>query len=223
MKTCAIITAAGQGKRMGRPKQFIKLGAKSLLERTLSVFERSEAINGIILVVNPEDIRKTKKFRMRKLVKVVAGGKERQDSVYNGLKALPEDAEMVVIHDGARPFVTAEIIKRAVTEAKTYKAVLVGVPVTDTIKRVIGGRLMVSGTVDRSQLWAAQTPQVFKKNVIFKAYAHGRKEPATDDAMLVEKMGIPVKMVMGSYENIKITTVEDLKIAEALLSRSAAS
>jgi 2-C-methyl-D-erythritol 4-phosphate cytidylyltransferase len=215
MKTVAIITAAGYGKRMGRPKQFIEIAGKPILEWTLSVFENAKIIDEIILVVNKEEVARAKKFKFSKLKQVVAGGKERQDSVYAGLKALPEDAGMVVIHDGARPFVSSEIIENAVAEAKECGVVVVGVPVTDTIKAVDRQRLTVNNTLNREELWAAQTPQVFKREVILRAYEKGKdKQRVTDDAMLVEKIGIPVKMVMGSYRNIKITTPEDLKIAQ---------
>ncbi|MFH1347120.1 MAG: 2-C-methyl-D-erythritol 4-phosphate cytidylyltransferase [Candidatus Margulisiibacteriota bacterium] len=218
MKTVAIITAAGYGKRMGQPKQFLELGGKPVLEQTISVFDRTKVIDEIVLVVNPEDVERAKKFKYAKLKKVVGGGKERQDSVYNGLKALPEDVEIVAIHDGARPFVTSEIIEKAIEETKRSGAVVVGVPVKDTIKSVAGDKLQVTDTLNRNELWAAQTPQVFKKDIILKAFhdAQGKHE-VTDDAMLVEKLGIPVKMVMGLYQNIKITTPDDLIIAEGII------
>ncbi|KPJ69568.1 hypothetical protein AMJ44_03370 [candidate division WOR-1 bacterium DG_54_3] len=218
MKTVAIITAAGYGKRMGQPKQFIQIAGKPILEWTLSVFEKEKIIDEIILVVNEEDLARVKKFKFSKLKQVVAGGKERQDSVYEGLKVLSEDTEMVAIHDGARPLVTPEIIQRAVAEAKEFGAVVVGVPIKDTIKSVTSNQFTVTSTLNRDELWAAQTPQVFKKEIIVKAYQEGSgKYQVTDDAMLVEKSGIPVKMVMGSYLNVKITKLEDLKIAEGIM------
>ncbi len=218
MKTVAIITAAGYGKRMGRPKQFIQIGGKSVLEWTLSVFENAKIVDEMILVVNKEDVEQAKKFKFLKLKQVVAGGKERQDSVFEGLKVLPEDAEIVAIHDGVRPFVSAEIIEKAVAEAKECGAVVVGIPVNDTIKSVNHQKLTVINTLNREELWAAQTPQVFKKEIILQAYKKGKeKHRVTDDARLVEKLGIPVKMIMGSYQNIKITSPEDLKIAEGIL------
>jgi len=225
MKTVAIITAAGFGKRMGKPKQFLEIGGKPILELTLSIFEQTKAIDEIILVVNEEDVPRAKKFKFAKLKKVVSGGKERQDSVYNGLKVLPDDAEIVAIHDGARPFVSSEIIEQAIEEARRSGAVVVGVPVKDTVKSInnepalpAGRQLTINKTLDRKKLWQAQTPQVFKKEVILKAFEQGyNKFNVTDDAMLVEKMGVPVKMVMGSYQNIKITTPGDLKFAAAIL------
>ena len=225
MKTVAIITAAGSGKRMGEPKQFLKIGGKPMLLRTISVFEKSGAIDEIIVVVNKEEIEKVNKLKSKKIKQIIAGGKERQDSVFNGLSALPDDAEIVAIHDGARPFVTEEIIEEAVEEAKTSGAAVAGVPLKDTIKEIKNDKLkMTNGghiilkTINRESLWAAQTPQVFRKEIILKAYAQGKdKYQATDDAMLVEKMGEKVKMVMGSYQNLKITTPEDLIIAEGIL------
>jgi 2-C-methyl-D-erythritol 4-phosphate cytidylyltransferase len=247
MKAVVIITAAGYGKRMGKPKQFLEIAGKSMLERTISVFENTEVISEIILVVNREDIERAKKIKFSKLKQIVAGGKERQDSVFNGLKALPDDAKIVAIHDGARPFITIKIIEKAVEEAQKSGAAVVGVPVKDTIKEIKNdksfdralrpaqgsteqsrgaqdklqmtndGRIVFK-TIDRESLWAAQTPQVFKKEIILKAYEQGKdKYQVTDDSMLVEKMGVEVKMVMGSYQNLKITTPEDLKIAEGIL------
>jgi len=211
MKTVAIITAAGHGKRMGRPKQFIEIGGKPMLEWTLAAFEKAKTIDEIILVVNKEDIPKGKKFKFSKLKKVVAGGEERQVSVANGLEALPADAEIIAVHDGARPFISAEIIESTVNEAKRSGAAVVGVPIKDTVKKATSDERRVTETIDRSELWAAQTPQVFRKDIILKAYQNSEK--VTDDSMLVEKTGQPVTMVMGSYQNIKVTTPEDLEIA----------
>ncbi len=218
MKTVAIITAAGYGKRMGQPKQFIELAGKSILERTLLAFDNCKLIDSIILVVNQEDVERATELTVKKLKQVVAGGKERQDSVNNGLKVLPEEAEIIVIHDGVRPFVTTEIIENSIKEAEKEGAVVVGVPVKDTVKQMSNDGAIIERTLNRKRLWAAQTPQVFKKELILKAYAEGNKNyQVTDDAMLVEKLGSPVKMVMGSYRNIKITTPEDLVIARAFL------
>jgi len=210
MTTVAIITAAGQGKRMGRPKQFLELDGQTILELTLAVFDRTKCIDSIILVVNQEDIERTRDFKFSKLIKVVAGGAERQDSVRAGLAVLPNDCSLVAIHDGARPFITSEIIESAVKEAEKSGAVVVSVPVKDTIRTT-------EKTLKRDELWAVQTPQVFKKELILEAFEKYGSKPVTDDAMLVEKLGRPVKMVMGSYSNIKITTPEDLIIAQAIL------
>ncbi len=222
MKTVAIITAAGYGKRMGRPKQFLEIGGKPMLLRTLAVFERTRVIDGIILVVNEEDIERAREFDIPKLKKVTAGGEKRKDSVYEGLKALPPSVEIVVIHDGARPFISPEIIEAAVAEARASGAAVVGVPLGDTIKFVDKQSLRIVKTLNRDELWSAQTPQVFKMDIIIRAYEQGWAEhEVTDDAMLVEKMGVPIKMVMGSPLNIKITSPDDLKIAEGILNKGA--
>ena len=187
---------------------------------TLSVFQKTKSVRGIILVVNAGDIKKLKNFRFSKIIKVVAGGEERQDSVYNGLKALPEEADLVIIHDGARPFVTPVIIEAAIRQARKRGATVVGVPVKDTIKRVKPKSLTVNKTVDRDEIWVAQTPQVFKKDLIMLAYQKYGREKVTDDAMLVEKLGKPVEMLMGSYLNLKVTSPDDLVLAEAILSKN---
>lgn len=220
-KTVAIITAGGRGKRMGRPKQFLKIGGRPMLEITLRVFDRCQAIDGIVLVVAKEDLSKAKRLQSKKLIGVVAGGPERHDSVWNGLQAVPADADLIAIHDGARPFVTAKVIEEAVSEAAKCGAVVVGVPIKDTVKKVESRTLNVGGTADRNCLWAAQTPQVFKREIILRAYqSRGRVKNITDDAMLVENLGIPVKMVLGSYANLKITTPEDLVLAKGAMNVS---
>jgi 2-C-methyl-D-erythritol 4-phosphate cytidylyltransferase len=210
MKVAVIIAAGGSGKRMGRPKQFLPLAGKAVVEWTIEVFRKIKVVGQIVLAVPEDDLERAKNLG----VTVVAGGEERGDSVKNGLKAVAFDTDIVMIHDGARPLITPDIIEKAISEAKEYGAAIVGVPVKDTIKRV-GDDLIIKDTVDRQALWSAQTPQVFKYEIITRAYA--KKGSATDDAKLVEDLGIKVKMVMGSYENIKITTPEDLIVAEAIL------
>ena len=210
MKVAVIIAAGGSGKRMGRPKQFLPLAGKAVVEWTIEVFRKIKVVGQIVLAVPEDDLERAKNLG----VTVVAGGEERGDSVKNGLKAVAPDTDIVIIHDGARPLITPDIIEKAISEAKEHGAAVVGVPAKDTIKRV-GDDLMIKETVDRQALWQAQTPQVFKYEIITRAYA--KKGSATDDAKLVEDLGIKVKMVMGSYENIKITTPEDLIVAEAIL------
>ena len=146
------------------------------------------------------------------------GGQTRQDSVYNGLQAISHDSDIVLIHDGARPFVTKEMIVRAVNEIKTCGAVIVAMPVKDTIKTV-GEDGFVMNTLDRELLWQVQTPQIFKKDLIIEAHERAKRLSlqATDDSRLVERLGEKVKVIRGSYENIKITTPEDIKIAEEIL------
>jgi len=210
MKVAVIIAAGGSGKRMGRPKQFLPLAGKAVVEWTIEVFRKIKTVEQIVLAVPEDDLERAKNLG----VTVVAGGEERGDSVKNGLKAISPDCDLVIIHDGARPLITPDIIEKAISEAKEYGAAIVGVPAKDTIKRV-GDDLVIKDTVDRQALWQAQTPQIFKYEIITRAYA--KKRSATDDAKLVEDLGIKVKMVMGSYENIKITTPEDLIVAEAIL------
>ncbi len=218
MKTIAIIVAGGKGKRMGRPKQFLKIAGKPMLWLTLLAFQACKEVDGIIVVVSNEDIPKVKRFKFNKILAIVAGGKERQDSVYNGLKALPNDTEIVAIHDGARPFIAPNTVTKAVEAAKRWGAVVVGVPMKDTIKVVGSRELIVGSTLKREELWSAQTPQIFRKEVLLKAYKKGyNKYSVTDDATLVERLGIPVRMVMGDYSNLKITTPEDLLVADQIL------
>jgi 2-C-methyl-D-erythritol 4-phosphate cytidylyltransferase len=231
MKTVAIIVAGGKGKRMGGPKQFLEINGKPMLSWTISVFQKTGIIDGIILVVAREQMKQARKLKFAKIFSIVAGGEERQDSVKNGLRALPPSVEMVAIHDGARPLITEEIIVRAVKAAQKEGAVVVGVPVKDTLKKVkyqksclpagtanIKNKVEIIETIDRAELWQAQTPQVFRKDLLLKAYRspHARFE-ATDDACLVEKLGYSVTMVMGSAQNLKVTTREDLTMAAALL------
>lgn len=218
MKNIAIIVAGGKGKRMGQPKQFLKIAGKPMLAWTVDVFQRVKAVNGIILVVTEEQMAQAKRLKASKIIAIVPGGPARQDSVRNGLAALPKSAQIVLIHDGARPAVTPVMINAALKEVRDCGAVVVGVPVRDTIKRVKyqGAKVLESETIPRHDLWAAQTPQAFTVQIIKKAYER-LAENVTDDAMAVEKLGIKVKMVMGSPENLKVTTPEDLKIMAAIL------
>lgn len=159
-----------------------------------------------------------KLYNFHKVSKMVAGGRERQNSVYNGIVSSSGKSDIVLIHDGARPFITEDIIERSINEAQHFGAVCVAVPVKDTIKSCdLGG--FVKKTLDRNTLWAVQTPQVFKRELIIKAHDKALIEGfiGTDDTVLVERLNAKVKIVLGSYDNIKITTVEDLAIGEAIL------
>jgi len=225
-KTVAVIVAAGQGSRMGAKvnKQFLNLLDRPILAHTLEVFEKNPLIDGIIVIARQDEVifcyqEIVKLYHFKKVLTVVAGGKERQDSVFEGLKALPLQCELVVVHDGARPFIAQNIISEAIELAQEKEAVIVAVPVKDTIKKVISGA--VQGTIPREELWAVQTPQVFNKELLLKAYqlAYEQGISGTDDASLIELLGIDVKVVLGSYENIKITTPEDLDIGSAILAR----
>ena len=219
-----VIVAAGTGSRMnmGINKQFIKLEGKEIIAYTIEKFYNNSNIEDIVVVVKEDESEKYKKEILDKYnfknVKIAYGGKERQDSVYNGLKLLDEKCDVVLIHDGARPFVSDKIIDKSIEEAKEHKAIVVGVPVKDTIK-VIDNDKNIVDTPNRSVLWAVQTPQTFDYNILIDAYkdAFKNKFYGTDDAMLVERIGYKVKMLEGSYNNIKITTQEDLNIGSQIL------
>ena len=219
-----VIVAAGTGSRMnmGINKQFIKLEGKEIIAYTIEKFYNNSNIEDIVVVVKEDESEFFKKEILDKYnfknVKIAYGGKERQDSVYNWLKLLDEKCDVVLIHDGARPFVSDKIIDKSIEEAKEHKAIVVGVPVKDTIK-VIDNDKNIVDTPNRSVLWAVQTPQTFDYNILIDAYkdAFKNKFYGTDDAMLVERIGYKVKMLEGSYNNIKITTQEDLNIGSQIL------
>ena len=219
-----VIVAAGTGSRMnmGINKQFIKLEGKEIIAYTIEKFYNNSNIEDIVVVVKEDESEFFKKEILDKYnfknVKIAYGGKERQDSVYNRLKLLDEKCDVVLIHDGARPFVSDKIIDKSIEEAKEHKAIVVGVPVKDTIK-VIDNDKNIVDTPNRSVLWAVQTPQTFDYNILIDAYkdAFKNKFYGTDDAMLVERIGYKVKMLEGSYNNIKITTQEDLNIGSQIL------
>lgn len=226
----AVVLAAGQGKRMGTKvhKQYLLLAGKPVLYYSLNIFQQSDVIDEILLVTGAgeeeycrEEI--VRKYGITKVSRILAGGAERYHSVWNALQEIEEEG-YVFIHDGARPFVDAEMIARAYEEVKLHKACVVGMPVKDTIK-IADVRDYVADTPDRSRLWMVQTPQVFETNLVKGAYRMLMRESyihVTDDAMVVESMlGHPVKLVTGSYENIKITTPEDLAIGEVFAKRFA--
>jgi 2-C-methyl-D-erythritol 4-phosphate cytidylyltransferase len=226
-RVTALIPAAGMGKRMGKAtaKQFLPLGDKPMLSHTLLVFQRSSEIDEIIPILSEEDMEMCLKdvieaFHITKVRTLVVGGRERQDSVYNGLKKVEEDASVVLVHDGVRPFVTQAKIRECVEAARQGDCVAVGVPLKDTIKEVDRAGI-VCRTLERSRLWAIQTPQAFPLMVLRQAYdeSYKKKVFGTDDATLVERAGNNVRVIMGSYENIKITTPEDLILAEEILKR----
>ena len=227
MKNVAIVLAAGQGKRMNSKvqKQFLLIKEKPVLYYTLRAFESSPLITEIILVTGRDEIEYcqreiVEKYDFEKVRKIVAGGKERYHSVYNGIQAI-DDADYVFIHDGARPFVDGEIISRVCDAVAEHKACVVGMPVKDTIK-IADKEVFASQTPDRRMVWQVQTPQSFEYHLIKEAYEklmEQEPEGITDDAMVVETMtDHRVKLVEGSYRNIKITTPEDLEIA-AVFSR----
>ncbi len=226
-KVSAIIVAAGKGKRMEQNynKQYIHLEGKPIVAHTLQHFEDHPEIDEIVIVVGEGEVEFCReniveKYNLSKVKIIVEGGKERYHSVYNGIKAVSKACEVVLIHDGARPFVTGEIINESIASANAYGCSIVGMPVKDTIK-IINEEGFVKDTPKRENLWLVQTPQTFKKEIILQAHQKREIEnlSVTDDAMLVEALGGRVKMIRGSYENIKITTPEDLEIGQAILKR----
>jgi len=222
----AIILAAGSGVRLRTKlaKPLVKIGNRPAIVYSLAAFNKHPGIDEIILVVNAKNQAQIagviKKYHFKKLNLFVIGGKRRQDSVYNGLRKIGKKSNWVLIHDSARPFISSKFIAKVILAAKKTGAAILAVPVKATIKSVKAG-LVVDKTVDRSNLWEIQTPQVFKKDLIIKAYKRYSKDNVTDDATLVERLGKKVKVVWGSYDNIKITTKEDLLIAQAIANKNA--
>ena len=227
MRTIAIIPAGGAGKRLKShiAKQYLLLDSLPVLVHTLKVFQKSKEIDEIIIALPPEDLvhirqELIEKYGLTKVTNAVAGGNERQDSVRNCLMVIEGNCDLVVIHDAVRPFVTEALIKQVVDSAKTTSAAIAGVKTKDTIKEVKEDNI-VGATVPRHNLWLTQTPQAFKFELLKEAYkvAYTEKFYGTDDASLVERLGKEVKMIEGSYENIKITTNEDMLMADALINK----
>jgi 2-C-methyl-D-erythritol 4-phosphate cytidylyltransferase len=229
MKTVVIIPAAGTGRRMGGeiPKQYLSLAGIPILVHTLSAFQRSPLVDEILLVVPGEDVAEVRRdvverYDFSRVSLVIAGGRERQDSVRNALVYVRDEHEIILVHDGVRPFVTGALIERAVAGARAFGAVTVGVPVRDTVKAVDAAGRVVK-TVLREGLWLTQTPQAFRREVILAAYERAAADGfcGTDDASLVERIGIPVRMIPGDADNIKVTTPEDLERGEKMIRRFA--
>lgn len=226
-KVAAVIVAAGRSTRMaGLDKQFTVLaGAKPLLAHTIAVFESSPLISEYVIVLNEANLLQGRALAFeegwRKLKKIVTGGDRRQDSVWNGLQALNDianSADWVMIHDGARPFVTPQILKDGLAAAREFGSSVAGVPVKDTIKIVSPENLTVRETPPRDLLWAVQTPQIFRYPMIVEAHreAIARNLDVTDDAMMLEQLGHPVKLYHAAYTNLKITTPDDLTLARSI-------
>ena len=226
MNTVAIILAAGSGKRMkaNQNKMFLSFGGKTVLEHTADAFQSYPEVDGILVVGKETELEQVRKLlpveRYHKILGYVAGGKERQDSVLCGLEALPDSCDIVLIHDGARPFVKRKLITELLEQVTKECGTVAGVPSKDTVKQVQKDG-MVQKTLDRSLLWNVQTPQCFYRESILKFYLDAAREGivATDDASLAEYYGAPVKMVEAYYENIKLTTPEDMEIAEVFRKR----
>lgn len=217
-----ILPAAGQGKRMGAGinKLLLELNNMPVLIHTLLAFEGDEDCDGMILAVNPEEQDQIKslldKYKIKKQVIFADGGAERQQSVYSGLKAV-SGSSLVLVHDAARPFITKGLIESLVEAAERDGAAIAAVPVKDTVKKVAGNHVVE--TIERSSLWAVQTPQAFRVSVLLEAHEKAELDGflGTDDASLVERVPHPVAIVPGDYNNIKLTTREDLVFAEAIL------
>ena len=227
MKTHAIIVSAGKGVRMNRstPKQYLLLQGKPVLCHTILAFSKCPEVDEILLVVPEKDIRYCREQLLSGLclntpVKVLAGGKRRQDSVFNGILSIDGRDGIVVIHDGVRPLIQPEMISRCIDKAKISGACILGVPLKETLKMVDGDSL-IQRTINRESLWAAQTPQAFHYQLIRDAHEAAARAgfETTDDAALLERMGLPVNILQGTGDNLKITTNDDLVLADAILSQ----
>ena len=219
-----IIVAAVSGSRMKANinKQFIKLNDKEIIAYTIEKFYNNKNISDIVVVIKEDEAEFFKNQILDKYnfdnIKIAYGGKDRQNSVYNGIKALDKNCEYVLVHDGARPFIDESTINKSIEKVKEYKAIVVGVPVKDTIK-IVNANNDIVDTPNRSTLWAVQTPQTFNYDILKKAYEDAFESDfyGTDDAMLVERIGYTVKMIEGSYNNIKVTTPEDINMGIQIL------
>ena len=229
-KVCAIIVAAGQGLRMNAigKKQYLSIAGLPVVVHTLRVFDSCALIDEMVLVVAEEDLNVCREEIIDpagfvKEVVLVAGGPMRQDSVYNGLQAVDSDDGIIVIHDGVRPLVTPDELKACINGARRYGACILGLPAFDTLKRINTSGTIVE-TLARDTIWLAQTPQAFRYNLILNAHQHARQHglSATDDASLLEQIGIDVKIIEGSRWNLKITNPDDLKLARILLRNDSA-
>ena len=227
MRTLAIVLAGGAGKRMGSStsKPFLLLDNKPILVHTLQVFQECKPVDGIYLVVNHRDLPLIQEeiletYHFSKIMKLVIGGRLRQDSVRNGLEAIDESCDVVIIHDAARPFVSPAFVEKSIFLMEMFDAVVPAIPARDTIK-VISKEGFVLKTLERDALWHIQTPQTFKYDLIAKAYREGmaKKLCGYDDSTFMEYLGKKVKVVEGSPYNIKITTPEDLLIARGILAQ----
>jgi 2-C-methyl-D-erythritol 4-phosphate cytidylyltransferase len=226
-KVFAIIVAAGKGLRMkdSTKKQYLSVAGVPIIVHTLRAFDACDAIDKIYLVIPKEDLD----FCRHEIISVagcdtdielVDGGPTRQDSVYNGLQAITTQNSIIVIHDGVRPLISDDQIKACILGAQTHGGCILGLPAFDTLKRVDSANTILE-TVDRNAIWLAQTPQAFRYDLISKAHANANRHglTATDDASLVERLGLAVKVIEGSRQNIKITNPDDLKLARGLLEK----
>lgn len=223
MKVEAIIAAGGIGTRLKtvRPKPLVLINGKPLIAHTIQAVEECPLVDSIVVVTHEyhfldfEDV--VRHYNFKKVARVVIGGATRCESVYNGLRETAQDTDIIVIHDGARPLIRAQTIQQAIGACVEEDAVVVGIPVKATIKKVDPRSMKVEETPERSGLWEIQTPQAFKRELLLKAHAQRGDFEATDDAALVERMGVKVKVIAGQEDNIKVTTNEDLTLVEVLL------
>jgi 2-C-methyl-D-erythritol 4-phosphate cytidylyltransferase/2-C-methyl-D-erythritol 2,4-cyclodiphosphate synthase len=222
--TTALVVAAGRGERLGRfgNKAFVALAGKPLVGYALEALRSCPEISDIVLVVAPPEVERARTSLLAidglRTERVVAGGADRIASVRAGLQELDASCDTVLIHDGARPFLTPDLIQRCLSAAREHAAVIAALPVTDTVKQVEGQNL-VTGTFDRARLWLAQTPQVFRRALLAEAHERAAQEggSATDDASLVERLGHAVHVVSGDPDNLKVTTPQDLARAESIV------
>lgn len=229
-RVAAIIAAAGQGRRLGRatPKQWLPLAGRTMVQRSVDAFDACHLVDEIVVVVGSDAA--VPALAARKPLRIVRGGERRQDSVANGFEATGEGAAIIVIHDAARPFVTTALIERTIAAAREAGAAVAALAARDTVKQVEGGSRDVARTLDRESIFLAQTPQAFRRDVLRDAITRGREVSAasplahaTDEAMLAERAGHAVRIVLGEVANMKITTEEDFALAEAMLDRAGAA
>ena len=218
--TAAIVAAGGRGVRLGadRPKQFLEIGGRSILELSVAALAATDRINEIVVALPEEHVdsgSKTLRATIGRPITVVAGGARRQDSVANAFAKTSKQSDIILIHDAARPFVTREVIERAIDGAKHHGAAVAAVAVRDTVKQTgdaaPDGSRVIRATIPRDSIFLAQTPQAFRRDVLARALEEGKGTDVTDEAMLVERLGVPVHVVEGDAKNIKITTPDDLK------------
>ncbi len=223
--TTSVVPAAGRGTRLGLnlPKALIPIAGKPMIVWTITALEQTPIVDAIVIIAPSEFIGEFEHLRSenkwRKVVAIVAGGNDRQQSVWNGLQAMPSETEWVIVHDAARPLVKPSLIVSVWEAAQEIgTAAIAALPCSDTVKRTLDG-VLIAETLDREQIWLAQTPQVFAADLLKEAHEQALKDgcSATDDAMLVERLGVPIRLVLGDPTNIKITHPVDLALAEALI------
>jgi len=225
MKIQAIVAAAGSGERLGHrfPKPFVMVGGQPLVVYALKVLAACPLIQSLIVAVHPEWVEVMQKiaeeFGIKRIAQIVAGGLERSDSVCHALQALDKDTDAVLVHDGVRPLITLDFVQKMIAAAEHEDGLIAAVPVKSTIKRIDPESLIVQETLDRSSLWDVQTPQIFQRDVLEEAYAQEHRT-ATDDAVLVERLGKKVRVFPGLEQNMKVTTPQDLVFVERILEKS---